>query len=291
MIEKNDFLISLKQIELQLRPSKYLKGMGVHHLAHLGRSLDFAGYQEYRPGDDPKDLDWKLFARSDRYYIKQRDTHTRATTLLLLDDSPSMSFFSKSAEISKFRGALLLAFGLGYVLYKQGDAFSFKTMFTEENLVNPRTSKKAFLHFVQQLRFLEKQGPLGKAEFCAQQFQPKSIDHIFLISDFLVPATQWQEWLKTAKLTAKECSCFHLIDPEEETPTPHAEVLHIEAHQEYRSLTSADWHAYRSNFQKHKKQLRKFCLQQNIAHHVIPTGQSIEKSIRKVLSSHRANTK
>ncbi|MBF0289168.1 MAG: DUF58 domain-containing protein [SAR324 cluster bacterium] len=289
MIKTNDFLMSLKQIELQLRPSKYMSGMGVHHLAHLGRSQDFAGYQQYRPGDDPKDLDWKLFARSDRYYIKQRDTHTRATTLLLLDDSPSMGFFSKSAKISKFHGALLLTFGLGYVLYKQGDAFSFKSMFTMASPVKPRISKKAFLHFVQQLRLLEKQGPLGKTEFCGHPLKPKSIDHVFLISDFLVAENQWKGWLKTVNLTAKECSCFHLIDPEEENPIPHSEVLHMEAHQEYRSLTLADWHEYRFNFQKHKIKLRKFCLQQNIAHYAIYTDQPIEKSIRKVLSSHKAN--
>lgn len=285
MIEENDFLASLKQIELYLRPSRYSGRVGIHHLAQYGRSLEFAGYQEYRPGDDLKELDWKLFARSDRYYIKQRDTHTFAKTFILLDDSPSMRFSSPSASVSKFRGALLLSFGLGYVLYKQGDAFSLHTLSTEGDPLKPRSSRKAFRHLVDQLQKLEKQGPIGKIQLLFQDAQPKSVDHLFLISDFLVPKKQWNEWLEKVKWVGRDCTCFHVIDSEEENPSYHSDIRHVENSKEFRSLSAEDWNAYKVNFYNHQKELRKFCLEQGIAYKTLRTKDAIEPSIRKVLSS------
>ncbi|MBF0280840.1 MAG: DUF58 domain-containing protein [SAR324 cluster bacterium] len=285
MIQDSDFIASLKQIELFLRPSKYSKRLGIHHLANHGQSLEFSGYQEYRPGDDLKDLDWKLFARSDRYFVKQKDTQTFASTLILLDDSPSMGFYSSSARISKFQGALLLAFALGYVLYKQGDVFGFQALFTDEISQKPRSSKKAFFNFTHTLEKMNRQGPLGNKEFSNRHYQPKSIDHIFVISDFLAPDGQWKDWFGMINLIAKETSCFHLIDPEEERPHPHAEVRNIENKGEYRYISSGDWKEYRKNFLFHKQKLRRWCLQQNIDYSAMYTDQSIENSIQKQLWS------
>ena len=78
-------LAQLKQLELRLKPSRASSMLGRHELRHRGRSLEFAGYREYRPGDDLRELDWKLLGRTQRHYIKQRDTHSPATALVLLD--------------------------------------------------------------------------------------------------------------------------------------------------------------------------------------------------------------
>ena len=59
MFKQNDFLSTLKKVELYLQPSNYSKKIGIHHAAHHGHSLEFAGYQEYISGDDLKNLDWK----------------------------------------------------------------------------------------------------------------------------------------------------------------------------------------------------------------------------------------
>ncbi len=283
MLDQSEFISSLKQVELFLRPTRHSRRIGIHELAHRGRSLEFAGYQEYRPGDDLKDLDWKLFARTDRYYVKQRDTHTPASTLILLDDSPSMGFRSDKATASKFRGALLLAFGLGYVLYKQGDAFSFQTLFTQAEPLKPRSSKKGFRHLVQQLQELDNQGPTGNPELILQNRHPQSVDHLFLISDFLVPETQWNVWIKMTKILGRKTTFFRVLDPEETAPDPHTEVLNIEQTTQHRFLTQKDWNAYRSNFQAHEAHLRQSCLEQNIAYHPLITNQPMETSIRKLL--------
>lgn len=290
MIEENEFIASLRHIELSLQPSRYSSQFGIHHLVHHGRSLEFAGYQEYRPGDDLKDLDWKLFARSDRYYIKQRDSHTHATTLIILDDSPSMGFFSKSAKISKFRGALLLAFGIGYVLYKQGDAFGFQTLSSGEKLLKPHSSRKAFRYFTQQLQKLDNEGANGKINFSSQDFRNLLLDHIFFISDFLVVKTQWKDWLGSMNQIAKEATCYHIIDPEEEHPDPRMEVRNIENTKDYRFMTSNDWQEYRSNFRNHRQAIRQSCVQNNVRYHALNTNHPIEDLVRKILSSPRGKS-
>ena len=111
-------LAQLKQLELCLKPSRASSMLGRHELRHRGRSLEFAGYREYRPGDDLRELDWKLLGRTQRHYIKQRDTHSPATALVLLDTSPSMQLQSPDAEFSKLRAAQLLAFGLLFTLQR-----------------------------------------------------------------------------------------------------------------------------------------------------------------------------
>lgn len=284
MIEDNEFIANLRQIELRLRPSQYSNRNGVHHLAHYGRSLEFSGYREYRLGDDPKDLDWKLFARSDRYYIKQRDAHTHANTLILLDDSRSMGFSSKSAKASKFRGGLLLAFGIGYVLHKQGDAFGFQTTSNPKPFLKPHSSKKAFRYFTQQLQKLDKNGPHGEINFFEQDPQALSLDHVFFISDFLVFPTQWQTWLKKLNRMAKEATCYQVIDPEEEDPQAQSEVRNIENTKNYRFMSANDWQEYRSNFQTHRKNLRQSCLENHIAYHDLQTKHPMGEAVRNVLS-------
>ena len=103
MIDSPEFLQQLNQVELYLKPAPNAKQVGLHPLTYRGRSLEFAEYREYRPGDDIREVDWKVYARTDRYYIKQRDRHSPANTLIVLDNSASMNFYSSQASVSKFR--------------------------------------------------------------------------------------------------------------------------------------------------------------------------------------------
>ena len=146
MIDDRDFYSLLRQQELLLRPNRSSSRIGLHPLTHRGRSLEFSEYREYRPGEDLRDLDWKVFARTDRYYVKQRDSHTPASALLLVDDSASMHFHSEQASLSKLRTALLCAFALAYVLHRQGDALAFRTLSQSQPAVPLRTSRRAFRH-------------------------------------------------------------------------------------------------------------------------------------------------
>ncbi|MGK5090914.1 DUF58 domain-containing protein [Deltaproteobacteria bacterium TL4] len=287
MIDNQDFLTQLKQVELYLTPSPHANRIGIHPLSYRGRSLEFSEYREYRAGDDIKEIDWRVYARTDRYYVKQRDRHSPASSLIVFDNSASMNFASESSTLSKFRAASLLAFGIGYVLHKQGDGLSLHPMYTSEKILMPRASRKAFYHLVQQLKKLKDGQEPTSGNF--QLNHPiRSIDHLFLISDFLVPESEWQRWIKMSQFTARNISFYRILDSEEIKPTfRQFQIQNLENPTQKRWISQQDWEKYQTNFSCHHENLRQSCLQQHIELQQLTTETSIYPAIRKTLSLHQ----
>ncbi len=96
---------------------------GLHHSPFFGRSLDFAEHRQYMPGDDIRLIDWKLFARTDRFYVKEFEADTNTNCTILLDVSRSMSFAKDS--ISKLDYGRYLSACLAYFAHKQRDRVGF----------------------------------------------------------------------------------------------------------------------------------------------------------------------
>ena len=109
---------------LRLRAQRAVEGLrsGIHKSPHRGASVIFAEHREYRPGDDLRLLDWRAYARSDRYTIKhfEQETHLRAQ--LLLDVSPSMGYDGGRSDTSKYEHAATLLAAIAFILLGQGDA-------------------------------------------------------------------------------------------------------------------------------------------------------------------------
>ena len=107
---------------LEMRAKHVVEGFmtGLNRSPYHGFSVEFTEYRQYTQGDDLRHLDWKLFARSDRYYIKRFEDETNLRCLLLLDDSRSMNFGSRGYSKSEY--ARTLAATLGYFLNTQRDA-------------------------------------------------------------------------------------------------------------------------------------------------------------------------
>ncbi|MGW8179943.1 MAG: DUF58 domain-containing protein, partial [bacterium] len=107
---------------LQLIAKTVVEGLlaGLHRSPYHGFSLEFAEYREYSPGDDPRRVDWKVYGRSDRFYVKKYEGDTNTQVHLLLDTSRSMSFASH--EVTKLDYARYLAAALAYLSLRQGDA-------------------------------------------------------------------------------------------------------------------------------------------------------------------------
>jgi len=109
---------------LRLRAQRAVEGLrsGIHKSPHRGASVIFAEHREYRPGDDLRLLDWRAFARSDRFTIKRFEQETHLRAHLLLDVSPSMRFDGGVPELGKLERAATLLAALAFVLLGQGDA-------------------------------------------------------------------------------------------------------------------------------------------------------------------------
>ena len=98
----------------------YVQGM--HRSPHVGFALDFAQHRQYAPGDDIKRLDWRAYAKSERYYIKQYEVSTNLRAHLVLDASASMAYQGAADPLSKFRYAQFVAACLGYLILRQRDS-------------------------------------------------------------------------------------------------------------------------------------------------------------------------
>src|SRR5438552_1961025 len=118
-------LMSIKNLELRARVVVEGFWHGFHRSPYHGFSVEFTEYRQYSPGDDPRYLDWRLFGRTDRYYIKKFEDETNFRCYLLVDNSRSMGFGSLS--YSKAQYSNTLAATLAYFLHRQGDAIGLLT--------------------------------------------------------------------------------------------------------------------------------------------------------------------
>ncbi len=134
---------------------------GLHRSPHVGFALDFAQHRQYVPGDDLKRLDWRIYAKSERYYIKQYEVSTNLRAHLVLDASGSMAYRGKNDALSKFRYGQFLAACLGYLVLHQQDSAGLATFDTQIRTFIPAKSTPAQL--MRLLRALDETQPAGES--------------------------------------------------------------------------------------------------------------------------------
>ncbi len=137
-------LVKLGRLELIAR--QVVEGFisGKHRSPYKGFSVEFAEHREYTPGDDLRDLDWRVYARSDRYYVKQYEEETNLRAYLLLDASGSMKYAGQS--VAKFRYAQFVAATLAHLMLRQQDAVGLVTFDHDMRRYIPPRSKPSHLH-------------------------------------------------------------------------------------------------------------------------------------------------
>ena len=116
----------------------------------IGAGQEFSQYRNYEPGDDLRQLDWKMYARSERYYIKQSEIETNITVKFMIDASHSMAY--EENHISKLMYAKVMTAALAYLAKKQSDTFGLFTV-NEKNItmVHPRFEQQQFMRFINEL--------------------------------------------------------------------------------------------------------------------------------------------
>jgi len=150
-VDKRKYLdpeIISKLDNMSLRARLVVEGfiIGLHKSPYHGFSVEFAEHRPYIPGDEIKHIDWKLYGRVDRYYIKQFEEETNLKSYILLDKSGSMGY--KSGNITKLAYASYLSAALGYLMLKQQDAVSLTMFDSEVRFYLPPFAKKSHLNLV-----------------------------------------------------------------------------------------------------------------------------------------------
>src|SRR5512133_1842127 len=118
-------LMSIRNLELRARAVVEGFWNGLHRSPYHGFSVEFTEYRQYSPGDDPRYLDWRVFARSDRYFIKKYEDETNLRAHLLVDQSRSMDYGTRSHTKATYAATLAATFA--YFLHLQGDAVGLLT--------------------------------------------------------------------------------------------------------------------------------------------------------------------
>src|SRR4051812_23818502 len=128
----------------------------------VGAGQEFSQYRSYQPGDDLRQLDWKMFARSERYYIKQAEIETNITVKFMLDASHSMAYAEDG--ISKLQYAKIMTAALAYLTRKQSDTFGLYAVNDKHiKVVQPRFEQQQFIRFLNELVQLNASGTWNRS--------------------------------------------------------------------------------------------------------------------------------
>src|SRR4051795_7312660 len=148
---------------LDLRAQFVVKGFlqGLHASPFHGFSVEFSEHRRYSPGDDPKDIDWLVFAKTDKYYVKKFEAETNITGYLCMDLSQSMGFTHRQ-ELTKFDYGICLAASLCYLMVHQQDPVGLVTFDEQIRESLPAKSKRTQIGHV--LSLLAKLKPTGKTD-------------------------------------------------------------------------------------------------------------------------------
>ena len=186
---------------------------GLHRSPYLGRSVDFAEHRAYMPGDDIRRIDWRLFARADRFYVKEFEADTNTSFTLILDLSRSMTF--GSGGITKLDYARYLAACLAYFSHKQRDRVGLVTF--DEDIVDfvPPSAKhlEVVLHKIDRMK-PGRRGALGPPlAKVAEVIRRRGI--MVLISDFYEEPEAVLDAVKVLRYKGNDLIVFHVLDPAE----------------------------------------------------------------------------
>jgi len=202
---------------LQLKARMAAEGAmtGLHRSPHHGSSIEFAEHREYTPGDDPRHIDWKAFARLDRFYIKVFEDETNLRAWLLLDCSKSMAY--ASGEESKFDYAKVLAAACAYLLLRQQDSAGLLTFGdTLDPHIPPRST---WTHFNEITEALVRKEASGKTDivkaldWLAGSLTGRSI--VILLSDMLDVREDVLKLLKQIRSRKNDVAVLQILDPHE----------------------------------------------------------------------------
>jgi len=191
---------------------------GLHRSPHRGFSVEFAEHRMYQPGDDLRYIDWRMFGRSDRYYVKQFEEETNLRTYLLIDTSSSMDWSSQPGQLPpKLWYAQQLSACLALLLLRQGDSVGVVGFDDAVRLhTPPRGGRRHWFEIVRSIASLQAQGRSEAASALRDisgRLRRRGL--VVLISDLLVDAETTRLALRFLRHRGHEVLVFHVMDPGE----------------------------------------------------------------------------
>jgi len=268
---------------LELRARVVVQGFwnGIHRSPYHGFSVEFTEYRQYTAGDDPRYLDWRVFARSDRYFIKKFEDETNLRCHLLADNSRSMAF--GSLGFSKATYAATLAATIGYFLYLQGDAVGLLTF--DEKIREYLPARHRTGHLRQVMLGLEQPAGGQTTDLAAPLKGMVEIVRkrglIVILSDFFAPIDLLEPHLTALAACGHDVVVFQVLDPAEMNFNFESSAM-FEDMESGRALfidPSAAREEYARKLEAHCSFLRAVCQRLGIACHRLSTERPLELAL------------
>ncbi|PIS27477.1 MAG: DUF58 domain-containing protein [Candidatus Marinimicrobia bacterium CG08_land_8_20_14_0_20_45_22] len=273
---------------MSLRARLVVEGfiIGLHKSPYHGFSVEFAEHRPYMPGDEIKRIDWKLYGKTDRYYIKQYEEETNLKSYILLDKSGSMGY--RSGEISKLTFGSYLAAALAYLMLKQQDAVSLTLFDSVVRNYLPPLAKKSHLNLV--LGALEDTTPGDETAIApllhelAEKIRKRGL--IILISDLMDDPEAVIHALKHFRHKRHEVILFHILDPQEIAFDfkRQSRFVDLETNE---FLVTEPWHirrAYQQSIGKFVEQYKIRCRENNIDYVLMTTEKPLDLALTEYLN-------
>jgi uncharacterized protein (DUF58 family) len=274
---------------MQLRARVVVEGFmsGLHRSPYHGFSVEFTEYRQYSPGDDLRYLDWKLYARSDRYYLKRFEDETNLRSWLLVDLSRSMGYGSLSYDKATY--ARTAAATIAYFLALQRDAVGLITFDVAIKDYLPARFRPGHLH---RLMMALEHAPAGTATDLAAPLEQvaktaRKRGLVVLLSDLLAPLEALETRLGYLRSRGHEVVVMRVLDPAEiDFPFQEAALFHdVESGRELYVDPQLARERYRQRFAEHSAGLAKSCNKLGIDLRDLHTDQPLELALFDFLSA------
>lgn len=285
---KPDVLARLGNLELVARSVVEGFMSGLHQSPYKGFSVEFMEYRPYMPGDDPLRIDWKLFARTDRYYVKEYKDETNTRLHLLVDISRSMGY--ASGAVPKLEYAFYLAASLAYFIDLQQDAVGL-TLFDHDlrARIPPRRAAGHLPLILKQLEDAElgAETALGKPlHLLADLYTQRGF--MVVISDLLDDVEPLVDGLKHFRYNGHEVIVFHLLDPQEvhfDFDEDAIEFEDLETGDTKLVLTQDAKEVYLENLTRYRAALKRECGLLGVDYNLVTTDQPLDYALFQYLAA------
>ncbi len=249
-----------------------------------GRGMEPVSYREYTQGDDFKTIDWKVYGRTEKLYVKEFEEEKSLTTHILLDTSKSMDFRNK------FEYAAMMALGFAYLVTKDNEKFAVATFGEEINITKPKRGRK-YLSLT--IDLLNSTQLLGKTRFdyCMEKYASviRSRSLVFIISDFMADVEAVRNSI--FRLGDNELVLIQVLDPLEKSLDlgGEAKLIDLETDAKMDIYTSPRLRAeYQMRLNDHIAKIKETCITVGADFHTVTTDKPIFDSIFEVVNSREA---
>lgn len=277
---------------MELRARLVVEGFitGLHRSPYHGFSVEFAEHRQYMPGDDLRHMDWKIYGRTGRHYIKQFEEETNLKAYIVLDASRSMAFASPG-NVTKLTYASTLAAALGYLMVRQQDAVGLATF--DEGLTGylpPRATRGYLRQILVALEKLEAANATGAAKALhqvADRIRRRGL--VVVVSDLLDDPDTLMMALKHFRHKKNEVIVMHVLDPLERSFGFDRDAVFEDMETGERIMTQP-WQvrrAYRSGMEAFVERTKRECREHAIDYVLLDTATPYDVALAEYLSKRR----